>query len=272
MQASHRSAANDATDLYLIFNLRGLLFALPVTAVREMLVMPKVSAVAGAPEYVRGVINLRGRVLPLVDLRAFIGLGSALAGAKGFINKITSFEEDHRAWFEDLTAALSEDREFTGHRSLEDCELGRWHTTFRAKRSLYLDEAVTRLDQPHRLLHQMAQEALAAADRKSALSLLAKAKSGPQVKLAEAFENLRQTIRDTTRELVVVLDSGKTGSAVAVDAVDSVDRLTLAAGEEISEMVIGLDKELIKGVARRGDSDKLILILDGAHIIAAAGA
>lgn len=58
-------------------------FALICAVVREMVIMPEVCQVTGVPDYVRGVINLRGRVTPLVDLRrrGLCSLGEAGAGS-----------------------------------------------------------------------------------------------------------------------------------------------------------------------------------------------
>lgn len=44
-------------------------YALPIEAVREIVRPPEITAVPQAPEYVAGVMNLRGRILPVVDLR-----------------------------------------------------------------------------------------------------------------------------------------------------------------------------------------------------------
>jgi purine-binding chemotaxis protein CheW len=44
-------------------------FALPVASVREIIASQPVTPLPRTPDYVLGVINLRGRVLPVIDLR-----------------------------------------------------------------------------------------------------------------------------------------------------------------------------------------------------------
>jgi len=61
---------------YLSFKLGGEDFAIELCRVREIMPLVQVAAVPLAPEYVRGVINLRGRVVPVVDLRRKFGLPS----------------------------------------------------------------------------------------------------------------------------------------------------------------------------------------------------
>lgn len=52
-------------------------FCIAITDVREIRSWAPATPVPGAPDYVRGVINLRGAVLPVVDLGARLGLGAA---------------------------------------------------------------------------------------------------------------------------------------------------------------------------------------------------
>ncbi len=59
---------NDALQV-LTFDLRGETFALEAGLVREVLDLVPETAVPGAAPYVRAVINFRGRVIPLADLR-----------------------------------------------------------------------------------------------------------------------------------------------------------------------------------------------------------
>ena len=62
---------------YLTFAVAGEVYGVPVLAVREIIRLCPITSVAHMPPHVRGVINLRGRVLPLVDLRVRFGLPAA---------------------------------------------------------------------------------------------------------------------------------------------------------------------------------------------------
>jgi purine-binding chemotaxis protein CheW len=57
------------TTQYLTFKLGEELFALDITKVREVLDFTTVTKVPRTPDFMRGVINLRGSVVPVVDLR-----------------------------------------------------------------------------------------------------------------------------------------------------------------------------------------------------------
>ncbi len=49
------------------------LFGINVFKVREIVAMPQITAMAGSPPQVLGVVNLRGQVIPAIDLPAVIG-------------------------------------------------------------------------------------------------------------------------------------------------------------------------------------------------------
>ncbi|MDA8141477.1 MAG: chemotaxis protein CheW [Desulfobacteraceae bacterium] len=54
---------------YLTFKLGEEMFAIDVSQVREILDVTNITKVPRAPEFMRGVINVRGSVVPVVDLR-----------------------------------------------------------------------------------------------------------------------------------------------------------------------------------------------------------
>jgi purine-binding chemotaxis protein CheW len=68
--ATSQSAAAAQPGKYLTFTLGDESYGIPVLKVREIIRLCPVTAVANMPEHVKGVINLRGKVIPLVDLRA----------------------------------------------------------------------------------------------------------------------------------------------------------------------------------------------------------
>ena len=59
---------SDVTQ-YLTFVLDGEVFAVDVSRVREILEIPSITKVPQVPVFMRGVINLRGCVVPVIDLR-----------------------------------------------------------------------------------------------------------------------------------------------------------------------------------------------------------
>lgn len=62
------------TSQYLSFKLDGEIYAMDINNVREVLDLTQITKVPRMPDFMRGVINLRGGVVPVVDLRLKFGL------------------------------------------------------------------------------------------------------------------------------------------------------------------------------------------------------
>lgn len=67
------------------FRIDGQEFCLDIMAVREIRGWTAATSLPHSPSYVRGVINLRGAVLPILDLKARLGLGTAEPTARSVI-------------------------------------------------------------------------------------------------------------------------------------------------------------------------------------------
>lgn len=63
------STEEERTNQYLTFSLSDELYALEVSKVKEVLEFQKITRVPKTPEFMRGVINVRGGIVPVVDLR-----------------------------------------------------------------------------------------------------------------------------------------------------------------------------------------------------------
>ncbi|MDO9631314.1 MAG: chemotaxis protein CheW, partial [Humidesulfovibrio sp.] len=62
-------------DIRLVsFTLMGREFALPITVIQEVIRFVKPTKLPAAPYFITGIINLRGRVTPLVSLRLIMGI------------------------------------------------------------------------------------------------------------------------------------------------------------------------------------------------------
>ncbi|MGD9158927.1 MAG: chemotaxis protein CheW [Desulfobacteraceae bacterium] len=64
----------EGVSQYLSFQLGNELFAIEVAHVREVLELIKITSVPGAPEFLKGIINVRGGVVPVMNLHCRLGL------------------------------------------------------------------------------------------------------------------------------------------------------------------------------------------------------
>jgi len=54
-------------------------FGIPIMRVYEIIAVPKLTRIARAPESIVGVINLRGQIIPVIDLRALFAMPAGTA-------------------------------------------------------------------------------------------------------------------------------------------------------------------------------------------------
>jgi purine-binding chemotaxis protein CheW len=76
-QASTDSAAGGEERQLVVFELGAELYGVEIARVHEIIRLQSITRVPRAPAFVEGVINLRGKVIPVVDLRRRFGLPTA---------------------------------------------------------------------------------------------------------------------------------------------------------------------------------------------------
>jgi purine-binding chemotaxis protein CheW len=82
---------------YLTFFLADELFAVGILVIKEIIQFGQLTTVPLMPNYIRGVINLRGAVVPVIDLYARFGRGTAPVGKRTgiVIIEVTHESESH---------------------------------------------------------------------------------------------------------------------------------------------------------------------------------
>ena len=94
-QTSH---ASEDGEEFLHFELQGEVFALEAMMVREILDVISATAVPGAPELVHEVINFRGKIIPLADLRLAFEMEASSATIDSRIVVIETVIEGEEHW------------------------------------------------------------------------------------------------------------------------------------------------------------------------------
>lgn len=77
MASTESPTETRAGSRLLLFAVAGRLFGCDIGAVREIVPARRTTRLPGAPDYVRGLINLRGSIVTVVDLAVRLGTGSA---------------------------------------------------------------------------------------------------------------------------------------------------------------------------------------------------
>ncbi len=83
--APDATSTADTTRQYLRLAVQRDSYAVPIDAVREILEITRLTPVPQTPDFVRGVMNLRGAVVPVIDLAARCDAGPTAAGRRNAI-------------------------------------------------------------------------------------------------------------------------------------------------------------------------------------------
>ena len=102
------SSTEEAPSQYLTFTLGEEVFAMDIRTVREIIQYGPMTTVPLMPGFVRGVINLRGAVVPVIDLQARFGRPAAHIGKKTCIVIFDAVRDGERVELGLLVDAVSE--------------------------------------------------------------------------------------------------------------------------------------------------------------------
>ncbi|MBL8400387.1 MULTISPECIES: chemotaxis protein CheW [Candidatus Accumulibacter] len=89
-----QQAAAESPQQYLTFLLGGEMFAVGILNVKEIIEYGNVTEIPMMPAFIRGVINLRGAVVPVIDLAARFGGAQSTAGKRSCIVIVEVSEGD----------------------------------------------------------------------------------------------------------------------------------------------------------------------------------
>ena len=239
------------------------LFGINCGAVKELTAVPAVTRMPKQPPHMRGVFNLRGKVMPVFDLRTRLGLPSLKDEDQAFIAQLRQREKDHRAWMAELEASIREKRAFGLTTDPHQCAFGRWYDSFRSE-SLLLTGLLKKFDGPHREVHAVGARARALFEQgkaDEALVQIETARRGALHRLLDSFAAVYELLAQEAREVAVVVDAAQP-RALAVDSVVSVEALSHGPPSESDEVLGRWKSDLVTQIARRRNGGALVLLLD----------
>lgn len=253
-----------------IVEVKNQLFAIASQDMREMVMMPEAAQVPNVPDYIRGVINLRGRVMPVVDLRKRMGFASALEETKNFRTMMEQREQDHRNWLKELEASVQQRRAFPLTTDPHKCAFGKWYDSYHADNA-WVAALLKKFDMPHQQIHGVAvtvEQLKASQQYDKAEVLIGQTRDGLLSKLVKLFGELRELVRDTERETAVILASENRMFAISVDLAHSIEKFPQGNIEEISSLVRISHNGVVRRLATRAKSKDVVLLIETDSLMA----
>jgi purine-binding chemotaxis protein CheW len=221
---------NETSQPYLILRLRDTQLAVSSLFVGGLFVVPRVTPVPGQPADLRGVMNIRGQILPLLDLRIRCGMPSYVRDSLEEIDTLYQREQDHRNWLAELRNSVREKRPFTLARDPHQCKFGRWYDAYQPMHQEVGFLSLWRgFNAPHCRIHALADEVCDLAshgDYASALAIIEAAEKTDLGALVAMFESARTLIREETREVAVIIEAHGRRMAICADEVLTIRRVS----------------------------------------------
>ena len=248
---------------YVVAGVKDLQLAVSAAYVQEITRTPPWHEVPNVPRYLRGVINLRGKVLPLVDLRLRLGLSSALEEVEAMIAMLVAREQDHVHWLQELLAAVNDGRPFTLARDPTQCAFGKWYYGYHSK-DIGFASVMRRLELPHHRIHTLADAVLKCAEQgehDQARAMIQHAEQGDLRAVVNLFEEARTAYRESQKEVAIVLTDGRKHLSLAVDRVASVEPLAEDTIADAPAEMGGVNSDLLRQVAHRANGKGIVFLL-----------
>jgi purine-binding chemotaxis protein CheW len=254
------------SEPWILARAHSLLVAVPALDVLEITSDPEPRAMPGVPFHVRGLMQLRGRTFPLVDLRTCLSLPSARETLGELLGLFKEREEDHRRWMATLAAAVAERQSFALTLDPHQCAFGRWYDHYRSD-NLLVTAHLKRIAAPHGALHAQGEKALslvAEGKQEQAMALVESMRQGPFRQTVALFEEAQRLVADETREVALVVRTAQGPLGLAVDAAEAVEEVRPLAAE-------GRTSPFILGFAKRLRDAGMVTLLDTAKVLASVG-
>ncbi len=253
--------SRSATEMWIIVETRKQEFAVSANCVREIVALPDITAVPSLRPQDRGVINLRGRILPVIDMRKQFGWTSVPEEVQEFCKLMSQREEDHKNWLRTLEESVVSGIEFRLATDPKKCAFGLWHASYRSD-SPWIANLLTRFAKPHNNVHALAcaaHEFIAKGQAEKALQLIARERNGALREMCSLFQQLKELMRETVKEVAVIISIAQGTFALSVDRVVAVER----GVPEVMKDVNADDRErAFHRILQRSSTEKPTLILD----------
>ncbi len=234
-----------------------------------------VTRVPHSPKFISGVINHRGTIIPVVDMRALLGFEPLSAESDKLKAMFDKLKNDHISWLNALQDSINTASSFEGVTDPSKCDFEKWYASVMdgtspmsslVQNDPILKNLFDRFDKPHRNIHGVAQKVLQYKDDgdvEKAVELIDRTRDTDLAEMIELFDLVFNGVSANLDSMMVITEVGSRKAAIAVDAVSFVAD---CIDESIEPLPDTADNtEFLSGLVHQSDGS-YILIADLEHI------
>lgn len=261
----------DAIVPYVVFRVADTTCAVSALSVYTMTELPTVVTLPQSPSHLRGLVDLRGSLHRLVDLRVALGYPPMADMRTELIELLEARKADHVRWLEELRHSVEEDREFTLQLNPRLCAFGRWYYSYTPPVD-WVKSTLREFEAPHNAIHQLGSvvKVLQSENRKEeALTALRRAEHGELSLLLRLFDLLEQQLIEAMHELCILIESGGEQAAFCADSIESIEHFDAESFQRPSGST-SPHSDLVACYATHPKHGDVVTILNGNALIALA--
>lgn len=265
------SGSTAGVGRYVVVEINGSQYGIITDVTVELMAASSipVTRVPKSPGYVKGVINHRGSIIPVVCTRALLGLQTAESESRQLIDTLRAREQDHVAWLDALERSVRTGEKFDKQTDPSLCAFGRWYGELIADPKKM--QQITRYDQslrgmladidvPHKRTHRLATELLemrSSQGKEAALQRLAEFRDTDFEDMRRLFGRMIETISKGYRMMLVITELGDRKAGFVVDAVHTVKDCAEDDIDVLPDSATG--GEFLRGLVHQPDGGYILI-------------
>ena len=257
---------------WLVFKLKQQHFAIDSSTVETIfLINQPIVEVPNCPDCIKGIINLRGDIVPILDLRVVLGMETSAAEQKAFFEMLEQRKEDHKRWVDVLERSLHDGSDFPLAKDHHKCALGQWYDSFETDNQTVAFH-LRKIEEPHRKLHESAEKLISEVEKcteedkqNSCIEKYLETTAFEyREKIIGLLDEVKQIFEESYHQMCVVIRNNKELVGLMVDEVSAVESLSFMVNEQALNNFY--NSSLIVNVAKSANINSQILVLDSEAI------
>ncbi len=239
-------------------------FAFPMEHVREILRVTTPNQVPDVPDYVLGVLMVRGQILPVIDLRRLLQQRSL---AEEFADQGRPLREEYERWIESTEQSFAGDSQSKVDKSIAE-QLRKWLSETNSSSQTLMESLAKARGLNERVVKQLQVRSKheEGGDRDGARTAGADALAAGRETLAalrKFEEQIAKNIQEDQR--IIVVDADGIVLGLVVDRVHEVLNVPKRLVEP-PPAITGSGGMELSGIAKLNNGSRLIMLLDVAHL------
>lgn len=259
---------------WLVFRLAKAYYAVNSAYITSLSVFENVTKMPEAPQYIYGLVDLRGEIMPLIAMRLLFGMQSSIQEVDEFVQMLEDRKQDHVKWVTALEDAIISGKSFMLATDPHKCKFGMWYDDYKTQNHS-ISSCLRRIDEPHQKLHEQAialehaRAKLEGAELKKAeQDILCKARDVYVPQIIAVLDDAKVIFKTSHKRMVITLSIDDVNVAILVDEVCSVEELNFLCDDEKLQKMY--HTKHLTGIAKSKKDNGLIALINEKTIAALA--